>query len=112
MRLQSRGITAVAARWSMRWKHLTSDFSWRRASVTMENPYWLQVAAVPFCWEVFSVTPQGRSPFYSNFAGTSAPVHKVSDPNTAAKSRSELYPSTPQAGKSPCGQFHGRAPAH
>ncbi|CAL5223543.1 g6075 [Coccomyxa viridis] len=56
------------------------------------------VAAVPFCWEVFSVTPQGRSPFYSNFAGTSAPVHKVSDPNTAAKSRSELYASTPQAG--------------
>ena len=45
------------------------------------------------------MTPPGRSPFYGNFAGASAPLHKVSGPATAANSRLKLSASAPQAGE-------------
>ena len=41
----------------------------------MIYPMWLQIAAIPFCWEVFTATPQGSTFLYSNFAaGSAAPV--------------------------------------
>ena len=41
----------------------------------MIHPVWLQIAAIPFCWEVFTATPQGSAFLYSNFAaGSAAPV--------------------------------------
>ena len=56
------------------------------------------------------MTPQGRSPFYSNFAEASAPCRKVSDLAAAAKSRPELYAGRPQAGESSCDQSCGGTP--
>ena len=59
----------------------------------------LQVAAVPFRWEVFAATPQGQSLFYSNFALPSSPVNDLPGRGRSVEPTSTAHASKPQAGK-------------
>ena len=58
---------------------------------------WLQIAAIPFCWEVFTATPQGSAFLYSNFAaGSAAPVQlpgQVSTAGTDASADTNQHPT-------------------
>ena len=69
----------------------------------------LQVAAIPFQWEVFSATPGGRSAFYSNFAMKLTALHNVSNLDTAHRPESSMRASTAQAGGCPQGEGNGSA---
>ena len=79
------------------YKHLGGSLWWGQGTPHKGDSHWLQVAAVPFHWEVFSKTPQGRSPLYSNFIGEPMALQMVSYPGTAASPN--MCASTPQAGE-------------
>lgn len=87
---------------------LNHQDAWKPVSYKPKHPHSgelniLQVAAIPVQWEVFLMIPQGRSPFYSNFAAIPMALHMVSHSETADSFGSSVRACTAQAGGSPHG---------